>query len=573
MLGEGVGAARSNRVRGKAVQSDSARSSVRGNTGPPPDGRQHVRSPARDRYGPAPIRARMAPRGIAGAVPGAGRRRRMDIILDGTGPTYQQLVRAIKAGIVGGRFTAGSRLPPSRELARDLDISRTTVMAAYQRLQSEGLLVGRTGDGSYVAATNRAPRAQPDTQRMVAPPQSAYSRRARAQQVTDDVPGQSAPVMPHAFLSNVPLINTALPGLWAKAVARAAAYLPPTYPPIAGLPALREALARHLAQRRGIVCSAEDILIVTGAQQAFDLIARVLIDEGDGIVMEDPAYDRVRKLFQIYGARIAAVPVDADGMRAESIPPGPCKLVFVTPSHQFPTGAVMSRARRHALLERARASGSWVCEDDFDGEFRQEGQPVPSLQSLDREGRVIYVGSFSKTLFPALRLGYLVMPPALRDDLIAAKWAQDLGTPALEQAAMAQLITSGVYDRHLRSSTAILTRRREALKRALGEACGATVRICPSHCGMHLLVWIDAIAAAQGDDFVRQAASRGIGLRTVNRFYTGDPPALGLLMGYSAMPQREIAAAVRAFAALLDDYLAAGKGPMPGPTRGGKERR
>lgn len=496
----------------------------------------------------------------------------MDIILDGTGPTYQQLVRAIRAGIAGGRFTEGNRLPPSRELARDLKISRTTVTAAYQRLRSEGLLVGRVGDGSYIATPMQPLRTRPGVQRAVSAPQSAFSRRARAQFVTEAVPSPPDAGVRYAFLSNLPLINTALPSLWAKAVARAAAYLPPTYPPVAGLPALREALARHLAQTRGIVCTADDVLIVSGAQQAFDLIARTLIDEGDEILMEEPAYDRVRKLFRMHGARIAAVQVDAEGLRTELIPPRPGKLIFVTPSHQFPTGAVMSRARRLALLDRARASGSWICEDDFDGEFRQEGRPLPSLQSLDRDGRVIYVGSFSKTLFPAVRLGYLVMPPALREDLIAAKWAQDLGTPALEQAAMAQLIASGVYERHLRSSTAALSKRRDALKRALREACGAKVRICPSHCGMHLLVWIDAIDAAEADDFVRLAASRHIGLNAVNRFYSTRPPALGLLMGYSAMPQREIATAVGVFAAFLDDYLAAREG-LPGSTETGSARR
>jgi GntR family transcriptional regulator/MocR family aminotransferase len=482
----------------------------------------------------------------------------MDIILDGMGPTHQQLVRAIKAGIAGGRFIAGSRLPPSRDLARDLQISRTTVLTAYQRLQSEGLLVGKVGDGSYVATPQRPLRARPAAQWAGSAPQSAYSRRARAQFVAEEALGQSPPAARYAFLFNLPLVNTALPALWAKAVARAAAYLPSGYPPIAGLPALREALARHIMQARGVACGADDILIVSGAQQAFDLIARTLIDEADEVVMEEPSYDRVRKLLRIHGARITAVPVDAEGMRTDLVLPSPCKLIYVTPSHQFPTGAVMSQARRHALLDLARASGSWICEDDFDGEFRQEGRPVPSLQSLDPDGRVIYVGSFSRTLFPALRLGYVVMPPALREDLIAAKWAQDLGTPALEQAAMAQLITSGAYERHLRSSTAILAKRREALKRALREACGAKLRISASHCGMHLLVWIDAIDAQEANDFVRLAASRRIGLHSVNRFYVGGrPPALGLLMGYSAMPQREIATAVAAFAAFLDDYLAA----------------
>lgn len=480
----------------------------------------------------------------------------MDLVLDGTGPVYQQIARAIRSGIVGGRFVDGSRLPPSRDLADELKVSRTTVIAAYQMLRSEGVLDGKVGSGSYVRAPRSPAGPRHLVQRSTSQPQSAYSRRARALRVGEAMPTGRAEGVRHAFVYSFPIVNTALPTLWARAVAKAAAYLPPTYPPTEGLPALREALARHIAQTRGVVCGAEDILIVSGAQQAFDLVARVVLDQADGVVLEEPSYDRVRKLFQVHGAQIVSVPVDEQGIQVECLSTHAAKLIYVTPSHQFPTGVVMSRERRQALLDVAGANDSWICEDDFDGEFRQEGLPVPSLRSLDRDGRVIYVGSFSKTLFPALRLGYLVMPSALREDFIAAKKTLDLGSAPLEQAAMAQFISSGAYDRHLRVATLELTRRRDALKRALRNACGATLRISPSHCGMHLMVWIDALSHREADAFLRLAASRGIGLYTVNRFYAGDPPALGLLMGYSAMPRMEIPAAVQAFAACLDDYLA-----------------
>lgn len=481
----------------------------------------------------------------------------MDLILDGSGPLYMQLARAIKSGVANGRFPDRCRLPATRDLARELRLSRSTVTAAYQLLGSEGILVGRVGSGSYVRAPRRAAGMRLAPLPGVGKPSSAYSRRARSQHWKGSAPEQRPEGARHAFLYSVPVVSTTLPEVWRREVAKAAAYLPSSYPPPEGLASLREAICTHIGRERGVVCKPDDILVVNGAQQAFNLIARVVLDPADCVVMEDPSYDRARKLFQVHGAQVSHVPVDDEGLRVDLIPPDGQPLVYVTPSHQYPTGVVMSVERRAALLAFAERNRSWILEDDFDGEYRQEGRPMPALQAMDRHGQVIYVGSFSKTLFPSLRLGYVVMPPALRDSFIAAKWTEDLGSPALEQCAMANLMLSGAYDRHLRQATHILARRREKLKHALADACGDGVRIAPSHGGMHLLVWVEDIGSDEAEAFLRVAEDGRLGVYGVNRFYAATPPAaLGLMLGYSAMPESEIQQAVRAFAQCLAQYRA-----------------
>ena len=392
----------------------------------------------------------------------------MDLFLDGNGPLYAQLVRSLKTAMANGRIANGSRLPPSRELATTLGLSRSTVVAAYEQLRAEGFIQGKVGAGSYV--TSPWPTvARPPLARRPMLAQSAYSRRARQLHDHSELPGRRIPGMRHAFQYGLPVASPRLMSAWVRELARAAPYIRPNYPVTQGLPALREALCAHIARSRGVACLPEDLLITSGTQQAMNLVTRVLLDPGDEVVMEDPQYSSTRKIFQLHGANVTGVPVDHDGLCVDALPPHPVKLVCVTPSHQFPTGAVLSLPRRHQLLEHARQCGGWIVEDDYDGEFRHEAHAVPALQSLDRNGCVIYVGSFSKTLFPALRLGYLVMPPGLREDFIAAKWADDFGSPALEQAALAQLIAGGTYERHLAQATRKLAERRQALRDALAH--------------------------------------------------------------------------------------------------------
>lgn len=490
----------------------------------------------------------------------------MDLILDGNGPVYLQLARALRDAVVAGRLETGGRLPSTRDLAEDLKVSRTTVVAAYEHLRTDGFIEGKIGSGTYICAPGGR-GGKPE--RVVDPvaPQSAYSRRLRCSDDVNRLPGGRPPGMRYAFQFGLPLVSNTITTQWARQLAKVAPYVQPGYPAPEGLPGLRDAIARHVARTRGVACSRDDVLVVGGATQALSLLARVLLDEGDPVAIEDPHWLGARCAFQLAGAALHGVPVDADGMRTDLLPDRPAKLVYVTPSHQFPTGAVLSQDRRMQLLDYVRATSGWIIEDDYDGEFRHAREPVEALQSLDRDGRVIYVGSFSKTLFPALRLGYIIAPPTLRKDLLAAKWASDYGTPSLEQAALEALIRSGAFDRHLRLVTRKLAERRRLLRQSLEQQLGNRVEIIDSYSGMHFMMWINGLAHSDGDALVSAAAQRQLAVYPVTRCYFDAPPRLGLIMGFGAIFAREIPAAVTTLAQAihsLDPKPGASRAPPPG---------
>lgn len=473
----------------------------------------------------------------------------MDLTLDGNGPLYLQLARALRSAIAGGRLSDGTRVPSSRDLARDLGLSRTTVVSAYEYLRAEGFLRGRVGDGSYVHAPTASVRTTALPQRV--PPPSVYARRARQALDVDDLPGRRLPGVRHAFQYGLPLVNPALTTIWSRELARVAPYVRPNYPSPRGLKALREAIHRHIRHTRGVICDPADVIIVNGAQQALSLIARVLLDPGDEVVLEEPHYFGARRILQVHGANLAGVEVDDEGLRVDLLPQRPPKLVVVTPSHQFPTGVTLSHPRRRALLAYAHADETWICEDDYDGEFRCEQAPIPALKSMDADGRVLYVGSFSKTLFPSIRLGYIVAPPALRDDLVNAKWADDFGCAMFEQAALASLMQSGAYDRHLRMATRELAERRHLLRSLLMELCGDRLVLGPSRSGMHLFARLRGMTCEEGEALVQAAARNGIGLYPAAPCYLNPPADAALIMGFSALSPLEIRAAVAAFASEL----------------------
>jgi GntR family transcriptional regulator/MocR family aminotransferase len=474
----------------------------------------------------------------------------LDLLLDNNGPLYLQLVRALKEAMAAGRLPNGTRLPSSRELAYDLTLSRTTVVAAYEHLRAEGFITGRVGSGSYVTSPWTAP-IRPLMPRPAVVAQSAFSRRSRQLCALGNLPGRRPPGMRYAFQYGMPLVSTALAAQWVRELVRAAPYVQPDYPRAQGLPELREAICRHIGRTRGVVCTPDDLLVVAGTQQALSLIARVLLDEGDEAAIEEPHYFTARTILQVHGARVTGVPVDGDGMQVDRLPDPAVKLVYVTPSHQFPLGAVLSQERREALLDYARLGSGWIVEDDYDGEFRHGQEPVKALQQLDRDGRVLYVGSFSKTLFPSMRLGYIVMPPGLKDDLLAAKWLDDFGSSPTEQAALAHFIDSGAYERHLRQITRKLLERRTLLRSLLLECCGDRLEVVESHSGMHLIVWVRDMPADEGEAFIRAAQERRLGLYSIAPCYLEKPEGTGLIMGFSAMSLNDIREAVPLFAQCL----------------------
>ena len=494
----------------------------------------------------------------------------MHLQLDGNGPLHSQLTRALKAAMRGG-LVGGTRLPATRLLAGELGISRNTVLAAYEQLRAEGFIDGRVGSGSYIASQlPLAPSLPKPVQASIAP-QSAFARRMRECHDPMKIPGRVANGIVHAFQCGEPMTNPMLTTVWARELSHAAQYTGPGYPPVQGLAALRKATCDYLARRRGVHALPEDVLIVAGTQQAIALIADVLVDPGDIVAIEEPHYTAIRKVLQSHGARMLTAPVDGEGLVCEGLPRSGAKLVCVTPSHQFPTGAVMSLQRRMALLDYASRHDAWIFEDDYDGEFRYDSKPLAALRSLDDDNRVIYVGTFSKAVFPTIRLGYLIMPPQLRGDFISAKWMSDFASPGVEQAALAQFIDNGGFERHLRRSAQVLKERRRVLIDGLRACSHGRLDIEDSRAGMHLVVWLPGHGDADVAALVAHAQRARLGLYSIAPLYLRPQNRAGLVMGYGGMSVAEIEQALAVFARCLDEVLPVSakqspRRPAPRPT-------
>ncbi len=480
----------------------------------------------------------------------------MFLELDELGPRYLQLARALKQAILDGRCAATTRLPATRVLARELALSRNTVLAAYEQLAAEGFIEGRVGSGCYVAAfaATKVVRATAQPSRTPRTRKAALARRGRrALELFDQsIHGRQHRGLRYNLQYGLPMTNPQLASAWRRELNHAAAHAEMDYPDPQGLIALRHQVCDYLARRRGIVAAPEDVLIVSGTQQAFALAADVLLDEGDRVLLEDPHYRGARQVFQTQGAHVFGCRVDGDGLVTAALPRGKAtRLAVVTPSHQFPTGAVLSLPRRMHLLDWAQRSGCWLIEDDYDGEFRYDARPLAALKSLDRADCVIYIGTFSKVLFPSLRLGYMVLPPGLRQAFVAAKWLTDRGCPAIEQAALARLIASGAFERHLRQAAKNLKTRRAALLTALKRHAGDAVEVADSSAGMHILAWLPRMSHAQSQRMVERARSRGLGLYLVAPYCLKPLPRPGLLLGYADLPPADLQAAMRVFGECL----------------------
>ena len=484
----------------------------------------------------------------------------MFLQLDDTGPRYLQLARALKQAILDGRCAPGSRLPATRSLARELDVSRNTALAAYAQLADEGLIDGRPGSGCYVAAFAATSKRPADAKAHAPTRALALSRRGRRIQAVYDraIPGRQHRGLRYNLQYGLPMTNPQLASAWRRALNQAAAHVQTDYPDPQGLPELRARICEYLGRRRGINAMPDDVLIVNGTQQAFALAADVLLDTGDRMLLEDPHYQGARQVFAARGATIRTCRVDADGLVASALPSdGRTRLAVVTPSHQFPTGAVLSLPRRMQLLDWAQRRRCWLIEDDYDGEFRYGARPLAALKSLDRAARVLYVGSFSKVIFPALRLGYMVLPPGLRDAFVAAKWLADRGSTAIEQSALARLIGSGAFERHLRRAANTLRARRTTLLSALRRHAGDAVEVADSSAGMHILAWLPRASHAQALALVARARARGVGVYLVAPYCHKPLPRPGLLLGYADLPPADLQAAVRILAECLSQIMAA----------------
>jgi GntR family transcriptional regulator/MocR family aminotransferase len=463
----------------------------------------------------------------------------MYLELDGQGPLHIQLARAMREAILDGRLKPGSRLASTRAMSKELDLSRTTVLAAYEQLRAEGVIAGKVGSGSYVSAVV-AGAPPPAAAATLAPP-SRY-----AQRMLDAIRRPVAPMradLRYHMQYGAPLINPALTTAWSRELAHAARYTDPHYPDPQGLPELREAVCDYLARRRGVRVDASRVLVVNGTQQALALTARVLLDEGDAVVLEEPRYFGAYQIYRAHGAELLPVPVDGEGLMCERLPEPPPQLVFVTPSHQFPSGAVMSLRRRMELLRYAQRQSCWIVEDDYDSEFRYDVHPLPALRAMDEHDRVIYIGTFSKALLGSLRLGYMVLPSALVGYFKRAKWLADMGSSSIEQAALANFMHSGAFERHLRRASQMLKARRTALIESLRKHAGDRLEINDSHAGMHLVAWLRGMDHAQCQALIEYALTQGLGLHPIATSYFSPPPRPGRLLGYAGLSVAELQAA------------------------------
>nr|WP_225737326.1 PLP-dependent aminotransferase family protein [Dyella acidiphila] len=469
--------------------------------------------------------------------------------LDGRGPLYEQLTRALKASILDGRIVAGTQLPPTRELADELELSRTTVLAAYEQLRAEGFIAGRVGSGSYVSNLQARPVNHHDAATAIAAP-SRYAQRAR--EVRDwDIPRIHRGLRYNLQYGN-PLINPALNNAWGRELARAAAYTRLSVNEVAGFSALRKQTCDYLARRRGVQASPDDVMIVSGTQQAIDLAARVLLNEGDRVVLEEPHYFGAHQVLKAHGAELIAVRTDHDGIVCGELPEQPPRLIYVTPSHQFPTGSILSLPRRKELLHYAQHHQCWIIEDDYDGEFSYESHPMPAMRSLDDSDRVIYIGTFSKVMFGGLRLAYMVLPAALHGDFCNAKYLNDMACPVIEQAALAHFMEDGGFERHLRLARKELKIRREALIAGLRQHAGDRVDIADTPAGMHLVVWLRNYDADQCEALIAYAHDQGLGLYPVAPLYLHAPAQPGLMLGYCGVSVAELREAMQLFGECLD---------------------
>ena len=458
-------------------------------------------------------------------------------------PLYRQLYFAIREAILSGRLKPGQRLPASRSLAADLKLSRNTVVTAFDQLVAEGYIDGRTGAGTYVSST--LPEELLNA-RMAGNGKASHKSRRRGPSKRGaylaSIGGRGA-TRPRAFSPGLPELVEFPFEEWGRLLGRRWRRPPRSFlvgnDPIGYAP-LRNAIATYLGAARAVRCSPDQVIIVSGAQQALDLTARVLIDPGDTVWMEEPGFHGMRGALLAAGAKLAPVPVDDEGLSVtagQEIAPE-ARLACVSPSHQYPLGITMSLPRRLELLEWARVADAFILEDDYDSEYRYRGRPLAALQGLDEEGRVIYIGTMSKVMFPGLRIGYMVVPDDLVDAFRAVRILIDTHPSSIAQAALADFITEGFLSAHIRRMRALYNARQTVLIEAIRQELDGFLSINPEDAGMHLLAGLPA----EVDDAAlsRSARAADVEAPPISVFYDGPPKRRGLLLGYAGFGDREI---------------------------------
>jgi len=498
-------------------------------------------------------------------------------------PAARWLVAGVRAAILEGRLRPGARLPSTRDLARHHGLSRGTVVSAFEQLASEGYLEARVGSGTRVTAvlpdsllevahpvmavTAATAATAPATATPATAPEGAAARppaERRAPRRLSDYGRRVRPfpeprIVPvRAFRTDLPALDLFPTTLWAQVASRrlrrASANLLLGCGPM-GYPPLQEAVAGYLTASRGVHCVPGQVAIVSGVQEALDLAARLLLNPGDRVAIENPGYIGADLVFEAIGAAVAPVGLDDEGMTVGESSLAGARLVYVTPAHQFPTGVGMSLPRRLALLEWARRTGALIFEDDYDSEYRYSGRPLPALQGLDRHGQVLFAGSFSKVLFPSLRLGYLVVPADLVDAVAAAQSVTNRHAPLLEQAVLADFIAGGHFARHVRRMRQVYAERLSVLLECAAERLAGLLEISGVEAGLQTVGWLRA--GIDGEAVARAAARRHVEVTPLSRYGRGTAAREGLQLGFAAVDPPEIRRGVGDLAAALAEEAGA----------------
>ncbi|HXX40581.1 MAG TPA: PLP-dependent aminotransferase family protein [bacterium] len=472
-------------------------------------------------------------------------------------PAYRWLYVAMRGEILAGHLRPGTRLPATRDLARQYALSRGTIVSAFDQLASEGYVTGTMGSGTYVSRTlpddllqvGREPVARPPVLRTARRYLSDYGRRVTP------FPGLELRP-PRAFRANLPALDAFPAAAWARIMARRSRQWPLSLlmgcEPIGYAP-LRAVLAHYLGMSRGVQCTPDQVVIVSGVQEALDLVARLFLNPRDRVCMENPGYPGAAIAFESVGARVSFVPLDDQGMLVPAQVLRGARLVYVTPGHQFPLGMTMSLPRRLQLLDWARKTGGLIFEDDYDSEYRYSGRPVPALHGLDRTGQVFFAGSFSKVLFPSLRLGYLVVPPDVVDRFAAAKSSTSRHAPLLDQAVLQEFIAEGHFGRHLRRMRELYAERLAALLASGRQYLTGLLEISPIEAGLQTVGWLRGIDA---ETAAAAAAERNVETIPLGRYYRGGPGREGLVLGFAAVSTQAIRRGVRDLAAAVEQRAA-----------------
>ncbi|MFP3496645.1 PLP-dependent aminotransferase family protein [Pseudomonas sp. SIMBA_059] len=431
---------------------------------------------------------------------------------------------ALRTAILNRQLPAGSRLPSTRSLAERWLVSRGTLEAAYERLQGEGYVQRVAGSGTRVCAVI-------PEQFIAAAAPSASARRAALPDQPDAVVQSHVP-----FVARRPDAGLFDLKAWARCISRGLLRVGPGVleaAHLAGLPALREQIADYLRSYRGLQCEADEVIVTTGIRHALDLIARTLLKPGDTACVEDPGYTPARRLFSLAGAQIKAVPVTAEGLDCAQLP-STARLAYVTPAHQAPLGMTLSVSRRLALLDWAARADAWVIEDDYDSEYNYNSAPLAALKSLDSSDRVLYCGSFNKNLFPGLRVGFMVVPKALRPALLRTLQLTGHSVGATDQLGLVELLGSGAFVRHLRASRQAYQARRDALLACLPDGCS----VSGQQAGLHFVLWLPP--GVEEQDFCERATAVGLALQPLGKFCVEAslPPAV--IIGYTALTLAQI---------------------------------